>query len=161
MLRSKLRPFALASVTVLIPLLRSFQKWLRKRHWNVQPIVSETPPTAQTGKPELPRVNVDRAISRKRELLPAGQSDCDALASPARKATELPIIDPREEPLDEHECLLLIGAERDKPQITVLTRRPKPRSRDSKTCSILRIRFGTKPVGMHSMKRLGPLLTNQ
>ena len=42
------------SLIALIQLLLAFQRWRRKHHKNLELIVSKTPPTGQTGKPELP-----------------------------------------------------------------------------------------------------------
>ena len=46
---------AIMAVTVMIPILLSFQRWHRKHHKHLKLIASETSPTDQTGKPHLPR----------------------------------------------------------------------------------------------------------
>jgi hypothetical protein len=90
---------AILAVTVTIPLLLAFQKWRRKHHKNLELIVSETPPSGETGIPQLPcgrsvtstgpdqtevattmivpsellaRENRYRETPRQRELPPAG-----------------------------------------------------------------------------------------
>jgi len=88
------------AVTVMIPILLSFQRWQRKHHKHLKLIASETSPTDQTGKSQLPRrwsvtstrsdlievattvilwselrarENGYRETSRQRELLPSRQ----------------------------------------------------------------------------------------
>jgi hypothetical protein len=91
---------AIVAVTVIIPILLSFQRWQRQHHKHLKLIASETSPTDHTGKPQLPRrwsvtstasdlievattvilssevqarQNVYRATLRQRKLLPPGQ----------------------------------------------------------------------------------------
>jgi hypothetical protein len=55
---------AIVAVTVLIPILLSFKRWRRKHHKDLELIASETPPTSQTGKPQVPRrLSVTSAVS--------------------------------------------------------------------------------------------------
>ena len=165
----------LPSIPFRVPLLPSFPKWRRKQlvitaALNRIKIATirqrEILPAGQPQRVKMPQAPATKAAIQNptqpnSTLENLEEPDSEPAASPAHKATELPIIDPDLEPPDENHYPLLIGTGRDKRQIVAATRRAKRRSKDSKKSSTPRTTFGAKTVVRRPTKRLSPLQTEQ
>ena len=114
------------AVTVTIPLLLAFQKWRRKHHKNLELIVSKTPPTGQTGKLQLPQGHA--VASTIPDLIEVGTT---VILSPEPLARGNKYREISAQPRPHH------------PR----TRRPKPRSTDSRRSSTK-----LKPSGLGTLK---------